>query len=376
MVGPRGLAASSCFWAAVLSPAAALSPAALSPAAALSAAAAPWPAAPAAGAPPLRVVVVGDCHGMWDGDDAAALAILAPDVALFAGDFGDEDLAAVEAIAECTTPKATIFGNHDMWHTARAWRGHHASSWYAARGALKVARDGAQRPSFSSESLEALHATVDDCDVGFRARAFPKCTVVGARPFSKGGNGMYKTKFYKHHWRVRNLDESAARITANGLAAARNAPLLLLAHCGPAGLGSAADAPCGKDWGALRFDWGDADLSTALTNLAAGGNPAALCVFGHLHSPTHAGETRTMVAKHASGTLCVNAAHHPRWRPSAVGGPVLRSFTLVDIDAATFSPTAVRHGWFAPDGTAAEMTELYSAPAHGPTRADAAAGAE
>ena len=70
---------------------------------------------------PIRIAVVGDVHDQWDDTDASALQNLGVDLVLFVGDFGNESVPIVRAIANLDLPKATIFGNHDAWYTATPW---------------------------------------------------------------------------------------------------------------------------------------------------------------------------------------------------------------------------------------------------------------
>lgn len=51
----------------------------------------------------------------WDDDSEAALRSLLPDVAVFVGDFGEEDVALVARIAAIPQRKVVILGNHDAW---------------------------------------------------------------------------------------------------------------------------------------------------------------------------------------------------------------------------------------------------------------------
>lgn len=71
-------------------------------------------AAAAAASSRLRLAVVGDVHGQWCSvRDAAALEVLQPDVTLFVGDIGNENVALVTDIASLPRRKAVIMGNHD-----------------------------------------------------------------------------------------------------------------------------------------------------------------------------------------------------------------------------------------------------------------------
>ncbi|GAB4815730.1 hypothetical protein N2152v2_002776 [Parachlorella kessleri] len=65
----------------------------------------------------IRLAIVGDVHGQWDADSEAALDSLAADVAVFLGDFGEEDVEIIQRIAGVRHRKAVILGNHDAWYS-------------------------------------------------------------------------------------------------------------------------------------------------------------------------------------------------------------------------------------------------------------------
>ncbi len=69
----------------------------------------------------IKIAVVGDIHDQWEADDGIALQQLNVDLVLFVGDFGNESVEVVRAIAALDIPKAAIFGNHDAWYTATDW---------------------------------------------------------------------------------------------------------------------------------------------------------------------------------------------------------------------------------------------------------------
>ncbi len=59
----------------------------------------------------MRLALIGDIHGHWEEhEDAAALAWLGADLAIFLGDVGEEDVHLVRQIAALPTPKAVILG--------------------------------------------------------------------------------------------------------------------------------------------------------------------------------------------------------------------------------------------------------------------------
>ena len=45
---------------------------------------------------PKLIACVGDVHGLWNEESEEALRFLRPDLSLFVGDFGEEDVALVD----------------------------------------------------------------------------------------------------------------------------------------------------------------------------------------------------------------------------------------------------------------------------------------
>lgn len=126
----------------------------------------------------LRIVVVGDIHEEWKlEDDTKALGFLQPDLVLFTGDFGNENVELGKGIAKLNFPKGAILGNHDAWSTCKF--------------SNKV-KDGVQ---IQLESLGEAHVGYDHLD-------FPplKLSVVGGRPFSCGGNQLFRNKLIKSRY--------------------------------------------------------------------------------------------------------------------------------------------------------------------------------
>ena len=62
---------------------------------------------------PKLIACVGDVHGFWNKESEDALCWLRPDLSLFVGDFGEEDVELVRQIADVRDRKAVILGNHD-----------------------------------------------------------------------------------------------------------------------------------------------------------------------------------------------------------------------------------------------------------------------
>lgn len=257
----------------------------------------------------FRIVVVGDIHEDWEQEhDLKALKCLNPDLVLFTGDFGNENVELVRGIAAgVDTPKAAILGNHDSWTTSKF---------------TSKVKDGVQ---LQLESFGEQH-------VGYSRLHFPalKLSVVGGRPFSCGGDQLFRKKLVTKRYGVHNMEESARKIHQAALDTPEDHSIIVLAHNGPTGLGSNQDDICGKDWDNEGGDHGDPDLAQAISLIKeTNKNRIPLVVFGHMHKQLENGCNRKMLAIGGNKTLYLNAAIVPRVKHPSFGGSS-RAFTVVD----------------------------------------------
>uniref|UniRef100_A0A7N0TBK9 Calcineurin-like phosphoesterase domain-containing protein n=1 Tax=Kalanchoe fedtschenkoi TaxID=63787 RepID=A0A7N0TBK9_KALFE len=269
----------------------------------------------------VRIAVVGDVHDDWDlRDDSKALQFLQPDLVLFTGDFGNENVDLVRSIAELKFLKAAILGNHDSWKTQQ----------------LSTKRkDGVQ------QQLEWLD--------------FPtlKLSVVGGRPFSCGGDCLFRKLILSARYGVLNMDESANKIYQSAAAAPEEHLIILLAHNGPSGLGSSASDICGRDWVAGGGDHGDPDLAKAIARIKEDAKLSIpLVVFGHMHKQlAHRQGLRKMIV-HYDNTIYLNGAIVPRSQKlpgeSETDQATKRAFTVVDIVDGTVD--AISETWVSVSG--------------------------
>ena len=280
----------------------------------------------------LRLAIAGDLHGEWSEADAQLLEQLAPDAVLFVGDLSDGDLRLTKAITRLRQPTAVILGNHD--------RGRDRSG------------------NIFQQQINLL----GDLHCGWRQRRWtvPRLGVVGCRPGTAGG-GFHLSKAVEAVVGPISVEESADRIVQACASIPRDWPLVLLAHCGPTGLGSNAQDPCGRDWKQPACDWGDADLALALDRLGHE-RPPQLVVFGHMHHRLKGrqGERRTF-HRDRRGTVFLNAACVPR-RGLDEQGRGLCHFSWVEFDNDQLSH--VSHRWFLDDGSVAYAETLYERGLH------------
>ena len=184
------------------------------------------------------------------------------------------------------------------------------------------------------------------CAWGQRNWRKPALSVIGARPCSAGG-GYQLSKAVEAVFGPVSLQESATRIADAANQAPSDLPLVVLAHCGPSGLGSDPASPCGRDWKTPAVDWGDQDLALAL-DLMARRRPADLVVFGHMHHQLkRSGGLRRSLLQDRRGTAYVNAACVPRVGVDQLGRALMH-FSWAEFDDARL--THLSHRWYGPDG--------------------------
>jgi uncharacterized protein (TIGR04168 family) len=262
----------------------------------------------------LRIAVIGDVHDLWEPEDARALDELGVDLALFVGDFGNEAIGVVAAIAQLQLPIAVALGNHDAWYTATPW--------------------GRQQCPYDRKTVDGVQQQLDllgVAHVGYGYREFPKLelAVVGGRPFSWGGPDWKYQEFYQDRFGVGDFADSTQKIVTAGLAT-RSQTLLVLSHNGPFGLGETPESPCGRDWSPLGGDHGDPDLTEAIEQLQAAGKHIPLVAFGHMHhSLRHTRHIQRQALQVKAETVYLNAACVPRIQQTPHGKQ--RNFSLVTL---------------------------------------------
>ncbi|KAK9078822.1 hypothetical protein SSX86_002880 [Deinandra increscens subsp. villosa] len=303
----------------------------------------------------VRIVVVGDVHDDWDlQEDSKALELLQLQVFVWncsqtwcclqagffmqrlflldypasflsflvlehflfeSSDFGNENVELVRSIAALKIAKAAILGNHDAWNTQNF------SEKY--KDAVQV-----QLKSFGEEH------------VGYQRLDFHplKLSVIGGRPFSCGGERLFRKQLLAKRYGVNNMNESAKRISDAASGTPKNHSIIILAHNGPTGLGSNVNDICGRDWVRGGGDHGDPDLALAISQLKGNTEYAVpLVVFGHMHKELAFGAgPRKMIVVGDDNTIYLNGAIVPRVKrfcdsPSSENAKrTSRAFTLID----------------------------------------------
>lgn len=263
-----------------------------------------------------RIAVVGDVHDQWEADDAAALQHLGVDLVLLVGDFGNEAVEVVRAIAALKLPKAVVLGNHDAWYSATEW----------GRKKCPYNRALEDRVQQQLDLLGAAH-------IGYGKLELPQLnlSLIGGRPFSWGGSKWkHVSQFYQARYGIASLEASTAHLRSQ-IEQAEHEQLIFVGHCGPAGLGAAPEDPCGKDWNPVGGDYGDPDLAAAIALAQEMGKQVPLVTFGHMHHRLRHNKERLRqrLVRDRSGTVYLNAASVPRIIKTET--TCLRNFSLVTL---------------------------------------------
>jgi uncharacterized protein (TIGR04168 family) len=292
----------------------------------------------------IVIAVVGDIHDQWEAEDGIALKQLGVDLVLFVGDFGNESVEVVRAIAALDIPKAAVFGNHDAWYTATEW-------------GRKKCPYNRKKEDWVQEQIDLL----GESHVGYGKLDFPalNLTVVGSRPFSWGGSSWKYEDFYQERFGVKSFEESTARMVAAAKSAASET-VIFLGHNGPLGLGDRAEDPCGRDWQPLGGDYGDPDLTQAIAQTRAVGKKIPLVTFGHMHHKLRHTQQylRKPIYATPEGTVYLNAASVPRIVQN--GSERLRNFSIVSLQDSVVSQISLI--WVDKDFTVASEQIVYQQP--------------
>ncbi len=289
----------------------------------------------------ITIAIIGDVHDRWDADDAIALKHLGVDLVLFVGDFGNEAVEVVRAIAALELPKAVVLGNHDAWYSATEW------------GIKKCPYDRTQEDRVQQQ-LDLL----GEAHVGYGKLDFPalNLTVVGSRPFSWGGSEWKNTNaFYRSRYGITSFAESTERIVQAASSSTFD-KVIFLGHCGPKGLGDRAEDTCGKDWHPPGGDHGDPDFAEAIEATRKLGKTIPLVAFGHMHHQLRHTKQHPRVPLVATNdTIYLNAASVPRIVKTETG--CLRNFSLVSLQAGSVAQASIV--WLDQHLTLVSETVLY-----------------
>ncbi|HET8934631.1 MAG TPA: YbhB/YbcL family Raf kinase inhibitor-like protein [Polyangiales bacterium] len=262
----------------------------------------------------MRIAVVGDIHLLWDERDTQAIDECGYDLVLFVGDlagFGLEGaLRVAHDIAQLRTPALVLPGNHDAVTAPQLAAEVLMRTPDLAREALAL------RMTARVQQLATALGPVTLCGYSLHPFDAHRLTVLAARPHSIGGPRLAFRRYLASRFNVRRMTDSVDRLCALFDAVPTNQQILVLAHNGPTGLGSARHAIFGCDFRTGDGDWGDPDLGEALQYARETGKHVLGVVAGHMHHAVRGGGERAWLVERY-GLVHVNAARVPRYRAGA-----------------------------------------------------------
>jgi uncharacterized protein (TIGR04168 family) len=260
----------------------------------------------------MRIAVVGDVHLCWDDADVELLDAAGYDLALFVGDlagYGAEGAVIVaRSIAKLRTPALVLPGNHDAATVPQF-----AAEVFRAPDVLRDALSLGM-----SRRVDALACALSPAKLcGYDLHAFERAgvTVLSARPHTIGGERLAFRRYLAERFGVRTLADSAARLCELFDRVPAEQHIIVLAHCGPTGLGGRRSDIYGSDFRPEEGDWGDPDLARALVHARSTHKTVAAVVAGHMHHRLRGGGERTWYLER-DGVHHINAARVPRMRRS------------------------------------------------------------
>ena len=245
---------------------------------------------------------------------------------MFVGDVSEGDIKVVKKINLLSIPSYVILGNHD-------------------RGKDKT-----------GETLRKQIRLLNEKYCAWDLKVFNNyINILGGRPCSSGG-GYYLSKEVLALYGPITEDDSVKKIIDSYKKAKTDLPLLIISHTGPSGLGSEPNSICGRDWKKPSLDWGDRDLSIAITKIQKE-RLVDLVVFGHMHNQLNRNlGRREMFVTDRNGTSYLNAAIVPRYTRDA-SSRIKINFSWVEFKDKKLSHVSQR--WYSDNGQLEKENILF-----------------
>ncbi len=258
----------------------------------------------------IRIAVIGDIHSQFDDTDVRMFNESDYDLILIVGDLPGRTHAGTLKMASFLSrlrkPSYFMPGNHDgvslvqliaelKANESLIERSHHRQ--FKRCEQLKEALGPVVYCGYTLHNLE------------FQGRKFH---LLGARPHSMGGPNLGYRPYLNSVFGVNSFADSAARLKS--LFDRCTEPVLVLAHNGPAGLGSSRHDIFGCDFKKDEGDFGDPDLQEAIDYARSQGRRVLAVAAGHMHHRVRGGGER-ITHLSTAGVQYLNAARVPRiWK--------------------------------------------------------------
>lgn len=256
----------------------------------------------------MKLAIIGDVHKAWDEVDVEYFNDSSYDAILFVGDLpghthrGLEEIA--RRIAKIRKPAYFMPGNHDGVSLGQfmgelrqneKWIQKYAHHQDRLCQGLEAALGPVTYTGYSRHPLQFNGARID---------------LVAGRPHSMGGPGIDFQPYLEKRYGVASVEDSTRRLEA--LFDECEAPILVISHNGPAGLGDKRDSIWGCDFRKEEGDFGDPDLQAALAYARSRNKTIVGVVAGHMHHRLKGLGMRRWFLRDELGAVYINAARVPR----------------------------------------------------------------
>jgi uncharacterized protein (TIGR04168 family) len=291
-----------------------------------------------------RIVILGDLHGHWDGEDERYYASLPSDLLLWTGDLADSpacQYAVAQSLARCGPRAFGLLGNNDGGSRLLAYC--EAHGYRLLEFGLSFRHAGRVR---------RLRSILGEHDIGLARRELPHLglTLIGLCPLQSGSGRLSFARTLRRVYGVNDPEPLLRRLIDE----AESRRLLLLGHHGPTGLGTEPFAPFGRDWSATGGDHGDPMFARLLDHADKGGKGVVLAVAGHMHDDCR-GRTREAL-RYANRCPVLNACRVPRLERR--DGEVLRWDYRAELNAGRGLRKLERTAWVAGKGIVSRQDVL------------------
>lgn len=256
----------------------------------------------------VNIAVIGDVHRDFSAADVSYFNRSDYDLILVVGDLANwwphEGHQVARTLSQLERPCLFIPGNHD---TVTAYQLLAEVKQYATLMRLSTIGQGSREGKLRRALGSVTYCGYSTHSFDVRGQRFD---VVAARPYSMGGPKLGFKHRLEQVYGVDSIEASVVRLR-RCLDQATSERVIILAHNGPYGLGSAREDIWGCDFRPEEGDYGDVDLQQAIEYAQEIGKRIFCVAAGHMHRQLQGGGQRKWLLE-KEGTNYLNAAMVPR----------------------------------------------------------------
>jgi uncharacterized protein (TIGR04168 family) len=255
----------------------------------------------------MKFALIGDIHGFWTRKDTEYFNASDYDALFFTGDLGHPRLTGSLLpkynLSDLTKKAFLIPGNWD------------GTSLMGLLGEVLNKEMLKRAGSFGyARRMKAFAQAIRPVPImGYSTAVLSEekdLALIVGRPHAMGKDFSFRKNLNKHYL-VSNMEESAIKLKKL-VDSVKQENIFFLSHNGPKGLGSERTSIYGADFLPEGGDYGDEDLTVAITYAKEIGKKVPAVLSGHMHHsiPSLKKERESLV--YTGGTFYINGAKVPR----------------------------------------------------------------